>query len=727
MAPPAGTLRVGPYFLSLLGIIVVLYALVFLPGQSHTPKLGLDLEGGTQVVLRATTPDGKAPSKASLNEARTIINERVNGKGVAEAEVRTQGADQIIISIPGKNADISGIGTTAQLNFRPLCAMPFSASLGTAPASAASSASPTASPTPTDTAAADTASPSPSPSPSSTLDPTDAGCSTLPVAPVVQAAPSPSPSATPSGTESGTASDSASASPSPSPSETTAPVDPTTLYTGVTAEQAQALYELDCSRETSELDTAANADQLIVACSDDGSTKYLLGRVIVPGTQIDTATAQAPDQNNLQWAVNIKLKSAGDKAWAQWTAAHNSSDGSGQDTTANNYVAFVLDGKVISAPHTNSAISAGLSTQVTGNFTQASATSLANSLKYGALPLSFTTERSGSVSATLGTAQLKAGLIAGGIGLALVVIYSLLYYRALGFVTLASLAVSGVLIYALLVILGREMGFTLTLAGIAGFIVAVGITADSFVVLFERIKDEVHEGRTVRVAVPRAWVRARRTILSADTVSILAAVVLYYFASDQVRGFAFTLGLSTVVDVVLVFLFTHPLVSLLSRSPRFASARFSGLSAARVGGVAVREEPAMRRRPAAASAQQRASARGGGGTAVLERTEADTLVEDEDSLDDAGELVDDEFDGDAHLHDDLIESPDAPSPTDAEDASSSGSGTSAGTSAGGSAGGSRSGERPATTPVEGASAAERAAARRARLREQRESGEKGTD
>jgi preprotein translocase subunit SecD len=162
-----------------------------------------------------------------------------------------------------------------------------------------------------------------------------------------------------------------------------------------------------------------------------------------------------------------------------------------------------------------------------------------------------------------------------------VVIYSLFYYRALGLVTIASLAVSAGLTYGLLVILGRQIGFALTLAGIAGFIVAIGITADSFVIFFERLKDEVHEGRTARSAVPRAWVRARRTILSADAVSFLAAVILYYFAAGDVKGFAFTLGLSTILDLVVVFLFTHPLIAVLSRSATFTSPRVSGLGAAR--------------------------------------------------------------------------------------------------------------------------------------------------
>ncbi len=271
-------------------------------------------------------------------------------------------------------------------------------------------------------------------------------------------------------------------------------------------------------------------------------------------------------------------------------------------------MAFTLDDEVITQP-TNIQSTINGDTQVTGNFTQTQADDLANSLKYGALPLKFTAETASTVSATLGTAQLKAGLLAGGIGLALVVLYSLFYYRALGLVTIASLLVSGGLTYASLVILGSQIGFTLTLAGIAGFIVAVGITADSFVVLFERIKDEVHEGRTMRVAIPRAWVRARRTIISADIVSFLAAAVLYFFAAGDVRGFAFTLGMSTILDLVVVFLFTHPLVSLLSRSAAFGSARFTGLNAVRVGGIAVAAPTAQDRRRAVAS--RRAATCGG--------------------------------------------------------------------------------------------------------------------
>ncbi|MBA2323404.1 MAG: protein translocase subunit SecD, partial [Pseudonocardiales bacterium] len=256
--------------------------------------------------------------------------------------------------------------------------------------------------------------------------------------------------------------------------------------------------------------------------------------------------------------------------------------------------AFVLDAQVVSAPRIAAPIFG--STQITGSFSQAEARDLAGVLKYGSLPLSFGTSDAETVSATLGLASLEAGLLAGGIGLALVFVYCLFYYRALGVLTILSLVCSGAVVYAMLVLLGRSIGFTLDLAGVAGFIVAIGITADSFVIFFERLKDEVREGRSFRNAVPRSWVRARRTILSADAVSFLASAVLYILAVGQVRGFAFTLGMSTVLDLVVVFLVTHPLVAAASKSKVLSSPTWSGLGAvAKIG--------AIRRRAAAAAAK----------------------------------------------------------------------------------------------------------------------------
>lgn len=622
MAPSAGTLRVGRYFAVLLGLFVVLYGVVFWPHQPRTPKLGLDLQGGAQVILKAQTTGGKAPTKSSMDQARQIITNRVNGLGVSSAEVVTQGNDRIVVSVPGAGAnDIKDVGGTALLQFRPLlmAAVPVTApaASGTAAPSGSSSPSGTAAPSAKASAsasagpassAAPKASASTSPSPRGRVVPHAAGSATPLKSAAASATPAksaaasatPAKSAAASATPATSATPGASASPSGSAADPSAPVDqwkvvgftPPSTPAAVAALPAAQLSALNsaiqswpCNDVTKPLDVSSKP---MITCDQANQTKYLLGPVIVPGTEVKTASARAPGSTagQFQWTVTVDLKPKGQSAWADYTSKHNVTV---DPNDIGNQVADTLDNKVIVASTIQGTISS--TTEITGQFTEDQANNLANSLKYGALPLNFVQQAAASISPTLGTDQLKAGLLAGGIGLALVVLYSLLYYRALGLVTIASLVVSGGLTYAMLVILGKQIGFTLTLAGIAGFIVAVGITADSFVVFFERIKDEVHEGRTARTAIPRAWIRSRRTILSADTVSFLAAATLYIFAAGDVKGFAFTLGLSTILDLVVVFLFTHPLVSLFSRSAAFGSARFTGLNHARTGGIATRNAP----------------------------------------------------------------------------------------------------------------------------------------
>jgi preprotein translocase subunit SecD len=557
VAAPSGSLPVGRYLGALAGILVVLYALVFFTGDSATPKLGLDLEGGTQVTLQAKTTDGKPPSSASLNQARQIIERRVNGLGVAEAEVVTQSPDRIVISVPGANGDAAkSVGQTAQLRFRPMI---FSAAAAATPPSASATPSGSASPS---------AGGSASPKPSASASAASGSASPQGFAP----APSGGASA-----PAATASAPAATAPAATAPAATAQV-PTTPPPGADPKQyaaaVAAFQELTCSTGTSSSGSASldKPTDVIASCDQNGGSKYLLDKAIIEGTDISGASAVAPTSTSPQWTVSLDFNGKGQATWAQYTAQHNVT--ATPNSPANN-VAFVLDGKTISAPAIQGTING--QTQITGSFTQAEAENLANVLKYGALPLTFEQQQALTVSPTLGSDQLKAGLLAGGIGIALVFIYSLLYYRALGLVMIASLLLSGVLVYAVLVILGRQIGFTLTLAGITGFIVAIGITADSFVVFFERLKDEIRDGRSPRSAVPRAWVRARRTILSADAVSFLAAAILYYLAAGTVKGFAFTLGMSTVLDLVIVFLFTHPVVTLFARNKAFMSPRISGL------------------------------------------------------------------------------------------------------------------------------------------------------
>ncbi|HEV7654793.1 MAG TPA: protein translocase subunit SecD [Mycobacteriales bacterium] len=544
MAAPSGSLPIGRYLGALAGILVVLYALVFFTGSSATPKLGLDLEGGTQVTLQAKTTNNQPPSSDALNQARQIIERRVNGLGVAEAEVVTQGRDRIIISVPGANGDqAKTVGQTAQLRFRPLIT------------SAAAAPAPAGTATPSGTASP-AASGSAAPSASASGSASPQGFAPAPAATTPAASAPAAPAAT-----------------APAGTDTTIPATPPAGVDPAQYQQAVLAYQkLTCSADSGAAASVDKPTDVIPSCDQNGATKYLLAPAIIEGTDISGASAVAPTSTSPQWTVSLDFKSKGQSTWAQYTSAHNVT--ATPNDPANN-VAFVLDGKTISAPAIQGTING--QTQITGSFTQSDSQDLANVLKYGALPLTFQQQEALTVSPTLGTDQLKAGLLAGGIGVALVFIYSLLYYRALGLVMIASLLLSGIVVYAALVILGRQIGFTLTLAGVAGFIVAIGITADSFVVFFERLKDEIRDGRSPRSAVPRAWVRARRTILSADAVSFLAAAILYYLAAGTVKGFAFTLGMSTILDLVIVFLFTHPLVTLFARNKAFMSPRVSGL------------------------------------------------------------------------------------------------------------------------------------------------------
>ena len=315
----------------------------------------------------------------------------------------------------------------------------------------------------------------------------------------------------------------------------------------------------------------------LVSCDRSGAIKYLLAPAKVVGADVSTASAVLDQQGGGGWMVSLDFNGEGTSKFGELTSEVVSLP------QPQNQVAIVLDGLVISAPRIISAITAG-NAQITGNFTQADSADLANVLKYGALPLAFDRGEVQQISPTLGADQLRAGLLAGFIGLILVVLFSLLYYRGLGLVTIGSLAVAGALAMLMFLVLGKAIGFTLTLAGIAGAIVAIGITADSFVVFFERLRDEVREGRSLRSAVESGWVRARRTIIVADSVSIIAAVLLYFFAVGGVKGFAFTLGLTTLIDLVVVFLFTKPILALLARTKFFGGGHpLSGLSPQHLG------------------------------------------------------------------------------------------------------------------------------------------------
>ncbi|MGH3902840.1 MAG: protein translocase subunit SecD [Pseudonocardiaceae bacterium] len=555
MAPPAGRIRPWRSLAIFAGIVAVLYSLVFFTGSGDpTPKLGIDLQGGTRVTLTARTLDGKEPPKESLDQARQIIEERVNGIGVSGAEVVLDGTN-LIITVPGENGDQARtLGQTAKLYFRPVITQQ----------PAGQPAPPPGSPAPGGTGPAPTGASAPPPVPEG---------APIPVAPQRAQPPSgePTPPAPPPVT-----------SPPPVGPAPQDPADPRAaeqiqaaralLQSQNPTVQQQALARLNCA-VPNPLQGNDDPRLPLVTCDKDGTAKYVLGPSFLTGERITNASA-GPSQDGAGYEVGLDFDRQGEDTWASYTAAN-----------IGKQAAIVLDSKVVSAPQIQGVIPPGQQTSITGKFTQPEAQGLANVLKYGALPLSFESSESETVSATLGLASLRAGLLAGAIGLAVVFVYCLFYYRVLGLLTILSLVLSGLIVYAVLVLLGRWIGFTLDLAGVAGLIVAIGITADSFVIFFERLKDEVRDGRTFRSAVPRAWVRARRTILSADAVSFLAAAVLYILAVGQVRGFAFTLGMSTVLDLLVVFLVTHPLVAMAAKSRLLSRPELSGLGAAQRAGA----------------------------------------------------------------------------------------------------------------------------------------------
>jgi preprotein translocase subunit SecD len=479
------------------------------PGASWGLKLGLDLEGGTQIILAPKLESGQQVNGEQLSQAVSIIRQRVDASGVSEAEISTQGGQNIVVSIPGTpdQDTLNRIESSAKLEFRPVLV---------------ADAAPTASVTPTAT-------------------PTE-GLSDTPTA------------------EPTNASD----------------------LNWVTPALQDEFTNFSCDSEQAQDAGQAPADKPLLAC-EGGTVKYILGPVEVTGEMISDATSGvATTQTGAstgQWVVNIVFNGEGTEKFAEVTTRLAALTGT------QNQFAIVLDGNVISAPTTNAVITDGRP-QISGSFTEDTAKSLADQLKFGALPIGFTVQSNDSVSATLGSSQLLSGLIAGLIGLILVVIYSLFQYRALGLVTVASLVVAAIMTYLVIALMSWRIDFRLSLAGVAGLIVAIGFTADSFIVYFERIRDELRDGKGLASAVEAGWRRAKRTIYAAKAVNLLSAVVLYVLAVGNVRGFALTLGVTTIIDVLVVILFTHPVLRLLAATRFFSSGhKASGLDPTALGAI----------------------------------------------------------------------------------------------------------------------------------------------
>jgi preprotein translocase subunit SecD len=529
---------------------------------SWAPKLALDLEGGTQIIL-APKLDGASsgPTSEQLAQAVSIIRQRVDASGVSEAEITTQGGSNIVVSLPGEPdaATMQRLQSSAKLELRPVL-------IG-----AAGTASVAPTPAPTDGSA-----------PADGTTPTD-GATPAAEAPAAEATPDPA-----------TLSDEPTAEP-------TGPSDVSWVTPRLQAEFAA----YDCATAPESDGQSAPTDRAIIACSDDGAAKYVLGPVEVDGSTISDATSglQQSSQgvSTGTWSVNLVFDGQGTKQFGDMSTRLITLE------SPRNQFAFVLDNEVISAPVTQGVVTNG-KPSITGNFTQESAKALADQLKFGALPLSFTLQSSDVISATLGSSQLTSGLIAGLIGLVLVVLYSLVQYRALGMVTVASLVIAAVITYLLITLLSWREGYRLSLAGVAGLIVAIGITADSFIVYFERIKDELRDGRGLVSSVEQGWKRALRTIIASDTVNFLAAAVLFILAVGNVKGFALTLGLTTIIDLIVVSLFTHPILQLLANRRFFAEGhRMSGLDPRALG--AVYRGRATFRTPTAASGRGAAAAK----------------------------------------------------------------------------------------------------------------------
>jgi preprotein translocase subunit SecD len=608
-----------------LGLIfVVLYLFVFFgsgaKGSFHErlhPKLGLDLVGGTQATYVASVQGGKVPTKDSMEQARSIIQNRVDALGVSEASVVIQGDRNIVVSLAGHAEDqLKDLAQAAQMRFRLVIGATGDVAQSALHPSTATPSAP-ASGAPASGAPASGAPSSVAPSSAASAKSGGQGGGEVVKEPTPSTTPSTKPSATPSATPS--AAPSGSEEPVPAnvqvtrdqvaakvgaaewtaASKLTAPVD---LSSDPKAGLAYKNFATLKGNEVAALDARMQFNVPTISCAqlddrpngaiDDPKTevvtcynggKILLDKAPVVGDDIDKASPQF-DQQQSQWVVSLDFKSEGSKKWAALTKqAFNATSTDPCFTAATTMygqvehcaVAVVLDKTIVSAPQIQGVLTG--TSQITGQFNATSAKDLADKLKFGAIPVTFDAGPAETVSATLGIQQLQAGLLAAAIGMALVAIYAFFYYRLLGSVIFLSLILSGLLTFGALIVLGRSIGFTLSLAGIAGFIVSLGVAADSFVIYFERLKDEIHEGRSPRSAVPRAWARARRTIISANTITIMAAVVLYIVSIGAVQGFAFALGLSTVLDLVVVFLFRHPIMTMFANTKAFLSPRVSGL------------------------------------------------------------------------------------------------------------------------------------------------------
>ena len=612
----------GRRLLTLLLAIVVGYSALAFGTATHrttmTPGLALDLEGGTQIILTPTTSDGSEITDENVNEAIGVIRQRVDASGVSEAQISRQGGQNIVVSLPGTPSPetLELVRTSAVLYFRPVIRVIQGSAAALAQvrnqiaqqAASASAGAPA-------TASEQTTAPAAEP----TADQADSEG---------EGAEGAAERATDQAGAEG-AQEGASAQPTPAPTAltTVTPEEVATSMADVNGDGAigsdplpatsqddssdswiteQLLYDAymtDCKAPGNLTGQAQDPSAAVISCAKDGSgATYILGPADIAGTDIANANAglETTDQGTTtnNWVVSLEFDKEGTAAFAEVSkrllayrdkAAAAGSNQNGVQSTDSQKAQFaiVLDGLTIMASGFNPSVVSPITdgrVQITGGFTQAQAKTLANQLSFGSLPLTFTVQSEQQISATLGTEQLRNGLIAGLVGFLLIIVYLLWQYRGLAVVAVASLIAAAASTYLVIALLSWSMGYRLSLAGVAGLIISIGITMDSFIIYFERVRDEVRHGRTLVAAVDEGWTHARRTIIVSDAVNLVAAVVLYFLAVGGVQGFAFTLGVTTVVDLAIIILFTHPMMVQILRIRFFGEGhRLSGLDPEHLG------------------------------------------------------------------------------------------------------------------------------------------------
>lgn len=532
--------------------VALLYVIMAVAG-TWAPRLGLDLRGGTTVTLTARQSGSSSVNAEGLERARTIIQNRVDSLGVGETSVSIQGDRDIEVAVPNIANDelVSLVGQTAQLAFRNVFyVVPVTQTDPSASAQPSSSASSQPSAGTNESAA---------PAPSASATATGEATASTAVSSARQRAVPALPTAP------------------PTPRPSTPGANPKSGFDDLLAWQPsnqdiQELVSFECGDDFPDV-----WDQPLITCDQSGLEKYLLGPVLLRGERVTDAQALVP-QGRLAWIVSLSFDAEGADQFSKATSYLST-----QQAPMNQF-AVVLDGEVIVAPSVETPIPGGSAEISGGGINAESSQELATILRFGALPITFDVASVDTVSASIGDEQLQAGIIAGIIGLILVLIYSFVYYRALSVIVVGSLVWAALITWAVMVLLGETVGFALNLPGVAGAIMAIGVTADSFVVYFERIRDEVRDGRSLQLAVETGWRKARGTIVIADAVQLLSAIVLFVLAIGAVKGFAFTLLITTIIDLLIVFFFTKPLVSLLARTAFFQSGHpMSGFDPAHLG------------------------------------------------------------------------------------------------------------------------------------------------